>query len=211
MDHLVALKIVWRGKSGSGFWRFSYTNRRKQPKTTLLWGIISRQPCWVRRQVSPFWKEDMQGCRARRLGERNETNLLPDTVHDFLMKQLYLSKVQILVPHTSRLTCWTSHKISYLTYINAQNRIDMTTTHAVHRVNATHTFHWCDQWRYLTCITHTIQRHEAQWTNSEGEDHHQILTLSYLQQRVPSRRPETPINQGSIPSDISLSPRGHCA
>ena len=61
MGHLVAQKIEWRGKSESRFWRFSYTNNRKQPKTTLLWQITSRQPCGVRRQVSPFWKEDIQG------------------------------------------------------------------------------------------------------------------------------------------------------
>ena len=35
-DYPVAQKIEWRGKSGSRFWRFSYTNGRKQPKTTLL-------------------------------------------------------------------------------------------------------------------------------------------------------------------------------
>ena len=59
--HPVAQKNEWRGKSGSGFWRFSYTNGRKQPKRTLLWRIISLQPFGLRSQVSPFWKEDMQG------------------------------------------------------------------------------------------------------------------------------------------------------
>ena len=34
--HPVAQKTDWREKSGFRFCRFSYTNGRKQPKTTLL-------------------------------------------------------------------------------------------------------------------------------------------------------------------------------
>ena len=59
--HPVAQKNEWREKWGSRFWGFSYTNGRKQPKTTLLWRIISRQPLRVERQMSPFWKLENQG------------------------------------------------------------------------------------------------------------------------------------------------------
>ena len=59
-DPPVALKTGCRGIFFTNFSHFSYTNGQNRVRRAQLCRVVSREPLQVRRQMSPFWKEENQ-------------------------------------------------------------------------------------------------------------------------------------------------------